>query len=69
MGQGAAASLPETGGDVIEHQRAGFQVAFGQRRLDGGLAFGQPVECAVEFILVDLAKVGDRPQAGAGGLG
>jgi len=47
----------------MEHQRAILQVAFGQGGFDGGLAFAQPVERGVKFILVDFAQVEGRPQA------
>jgi hypothetical protein len=41
-------------------------MAFGKRRLDGRLARQQPVQRGVEFVLVDIAKIEDFPQAGGG---
>jgi hypothetical protein len=31
-------------------------MAFGQSGFDGGLALQQPVECGVEFVVIDLAE-------------
>jgi MFS family permease len=42
-------------------------MAFGQRRLDRGLAFQQPVECIVKFALIDLAEAELSAEARCGG--
>ena len=39
-------------------------MAPGQRRLNGGLALQQPVECRVEFGVIDLAKAERLAEAG-----
>ena len=41
----------------------------GQRRLDRGLALQQPVECIVEFVLIDLAEAELFAEARCGGGG
>ena len=53
--------------NVVEHQRAVAEMAFGQRGLDGRLAFQQPIERGVEFVLVDLAESERLAEAGGGG--
>ena len=51
---------------VVEHQRTAGEMAFGEGRLDRRLADRQPVEGAVELVLVDhsetelFAKAGGR---------
>ena len=66
LGERTAAAFQVARRDVVEHQRTAGEMAFGKRRLDGGLADRQPVECAIEFVLIDqpeselLAKAGSR---------
>src|SRR3954471_2382026 len=64
FGQRTAASLQVARRDVVEHQRAILQMAPGQRGLDGRLARQQPVECGVEFIVIDCAETERFAQAG-----
>src|SRR6202521_4647868 len=64
LGQWTAASLHVARRDIVEHEGAVGQVAFGQRRLDGRLASQQPVQCGVEFVLIDIAEIEDFTQAG-----
>ena len=52
----AAPSLQIARRDVVEHQRAVLEMPLRQRRLDRRLAFGEPVERGVEFVLVDRAQ-------------
>ena len=44
-------------------------MALGQRGLDGGLALQQPVQCGVEFVLVDIAEAEHFAEAAGGGGG
>jgi hypothetical protein len=44
-------------------------MAAGQRRLDGGLAHRQPVEGAIEFLLVDRPQAEFGAETGGGGVG
>ncbi len=69
LGQGAAAALHVARSDVIEHQRAAGEMAAGQRRLNGGLAHRQPVEGAIEFLLVDRPQAEFGAETGGGGVG
>jgi hypothetical protein len=64
FGQRTAASCHIAGRDVVEHQCAVLEVAPGQRGLDGGLACQQPIECRIEFIVVDLAETERFAKAG-----
>jgi hypothetical protein len=52
LGQRAAAALEVGRGDVVEHERPLAQVAAGERAFDPLLASEQPVERAVELVLV-----------------
>ena len=79
LGERAAAPLHVARRDVVEHERAVGEMAFGQSGLDGGLALQQPVQRGVEFVFVDdaeaehLAKARGgrcrRESAGGGKLG
>jgi hypothetical protein len=70
FGQRTAAPLHIARRDVVENQRAILQVALGQSGLDGGLARQQPVECCVEFVVIDLAETERFAEAaGRGGRG
>ena len=62
-----AAAFQVAGGDIVEHQSAVLQVLLGECGLDGGLALEQPVECGVEFVLIDLAQAEHGAEAGGGG--
>ena len=44
-------------------------MAFGQRGLDRGLALQQPVQCMVEFVLIDLTEAEQFAEARCGGGG
>ena len=68
-GERAAASFHVARRDVVEHQRAVAEMALGQRGLDGGLALQQPVQCGVEFVLVDIAEAEHFAEAAGGGGG
>ena len=67
LGERAATPFHVARGDVVEHERAVAEMAFGQRGLDGRLAFQQPVERGVEFVLVDLAEAEHLAEARGGG--
>jgi len=62
LGERAATPFHVARRNVVEHQHAVAEMAFGQRGLDGGLAFQQPIERGVEFVLVDLAETEDRAE-------
>jgi len=44
-------------------------MAFGQNGFDGGLAFQQPVEGGVEFVVIDRAETERFAEAGGGRVG
>jgi len=66
LGQRTAASRQVARGDVVEHEGAVLQMAFGQCGLDGGLALQQPVERGVEFVVSDRAETECFAEAGGG---
>ena len=68
LGQRAAPAFQIARRDVVEHQGAAGEVAFGEGRLDRRLAHREPVQSAVEFVLVDHAEAELLAQAGAGGV-
>jgi hypothetical protein len=59
LGQWTAASFHVARRDIVEHQRAVGDVAFGQSDFDGGLTGEQPVQGGVEFVFIDLVQVED----------
>jgi hypothetical protein len=63
-GQRTAAAFHVARRDIVEHQRAVLQMAFGQCGFDGGLALQQPVECCVEFGIADVAEAERFAEAG-----
>jgi hypothetical protein len=79
LGERAAAAFQVARRHVVEHQRTAGEMVFGEGRLDCRLADRQPVECAVELVLVDhpeselLAEAGGRgvrrQRPGGGKLG
>src|SRR5438874_13576785 len=79
LGKRAAAAFQVARRHVVEHQRTAGEMAFGKGRLDCWLAYRQPVECAIELVLVDhpeselLAEAGGRgvrrQRAGGGKFG
>ena len=68
LGERAAAAFHVARCHIVEHERAAAEMAPGQRRLDRRLADRQPVESAVELLLVDGTEAELGPEAGAGGL-
>jgi hypothetical protein len=56
LGERAATPFHVARRNVVQHERAVDQMAFGQSGLDGGLTLQQPVRRGVEFGLVDLAE-------------
>ena len=64
FGQRTAAAFHVARRDIVEHQRAVLQMAFGQRGLDGGLALQQPVQCGIEFGVADVAEAERFAEAG-----
>ena len=68
LGERTAAPFQIAGRDVVEHQRAAAEMALGQRRLDRWLAHRQPVERAVELVLVDHAQAELLAQARGRGV-
>ena len=69
LGKRAAAPFHVARRDVVEHERAVGEMAFGQSGLDGGLTLQQPVQRGVEFVLVDLAEAEHLAEARGGGCG
>jgi hypothetical protein len=67
--QFAAASFEIGGGDIVEQQRAVFQVAAGQQRFDKRLLAAQPVERGIDFLGGDAAEPQHLAQRMAGGGG
>ena len=70
LGQRAAPPFEVGGGQVVEHQGAVAQVAFGQTLLDDALALEQPVHRGVELVFVDVLDaelLGQRIARGVGG--
>ena len=69
FGKRTAAAFHVAGGDIVEHQCTVPQMLPGQRRLDGGLALQQPVECGVKFVFIDIAETqhGSQARCGRGG--
>ena len=65
--QFAAPSLQIARSDIVEHEHAVLEVAFGEDFLDVGLAAAQEVEGGVEFVLVDSAEVQHRAERVGGG--
>ena len=53
LGEWTAAAFQVARRHVVEHQRAAGEMTFGKGRLDSWLAHCQPVEGAVELVLVD----------------
>ena len=66
FGQRTAASFQVARGDVIEHQGAVLEMAFGQCGLDSGLALQQPVERGVEFVVSKRTETEGFAEAGGG---
>jgi hypothetical protein len=60
--QGTALPLEVGGAHVVEHQRAVFQMPFGQFLLDLGLALPQPVHRRVESLGIGLLHLEDLGQ-------
>src|SRR5207237_4390967 len=79
LGKRTATAFQVARRHVVEHQCAAGEMAFGKRRLDRRLADRQPVQCAIELVLVDhpeselLAEAGGRrvrrQRPGGGKLG
>src|SRR4051794_1790860 len=69
LGEFAAAALHVARGHVAGDKRAVVQVPPGERRFDRGLALREPVERAVELVLVDRAQAYELAEARGGGLG
>src|SRR4051794_21912835 len=69
LGQRTAASLEVARGDVVEHEGAVLEMAFGQGGLDGGLTLAQPVERGVEFVVSDRAETEGCAEAGGRRVG
>src|SRR4051812_14161145 len=69
LGQRAAAPLKIARRDIVEHEGAVVEMAFGQRGLDGSLARQQPVERGVEFVVSDLTQTKGFAQAGGRRIG
>ena len=79
LGKPAATAFQIARRDVVEHQGATGEMAFGKHRLDRWLAHQKPVECAVEFVLIDHPETQlfakgrgrclGRKRAGGGELG
>ena len=67
--QFAASSFEIGRGDVVEQQRAIFQVTAGQRGFDERLLASQPVERGIHLLGGDLAEPQDLAQRMAGGGG
>jgi hypothetical protein len=67
LGERAATPLHIARGDVVEHERAVAEMAFGQRGLDRGLALQQPIERSVELVFIDLADAEHLAEARSGG--
>src|SRR6202042_1414294 len=69
LGQRTAASFHVARRDVVEDQHAIGQMAFAQDGFDGRLAHQQPVECGVEFVVIDVAETERFAEAGGCGGG
>ena len=65
--QFAAPSLQIARSDVVEHEHAVLEVAFGEDFLDVGLAAAQKVQGGVEFVLVDRAEAEHGAERVGGG--
>src|SRR5271165_4897786 len=66
-GERAAAAFHVARRDVVQHQRAVGEMTSGQRGLDRGLARQQPVQCMVEFVLIDVTETEQFAEARRGG--
>ena len=63
-GELAAGAFDVAGGEVVEGEGAGLEMARGEMALDGGLALGEPVHGLVEIV---GGGVGDVEEGGEGG--
>ncbi len=63
-GELAAGAFEVAGGEVVEGEGAGLEMARGEMALDGGLALGEPVHGLVEIV---GGGVGDVEEGGEGG--
>ena len=66
-GELAAGALEVAGGDVVQGEGAGGEVAFRELALDGGLAQGEPVHGVVEVVGGGVAEVEQGGEGGAAG--
>ncbi len=66
-GELAAGALEVAGGDVVQGEGAGGEVAFRELALDGGLAQGEPVHGVVEVGGGGVAEVEQGGEGGAAG--
>jgi hypothetical protein len=65
--QFAAAPFEIGRGDIIEQQRAIFQMAAGQRSFDEGLLAAEPIERGIDLLGGDTAEPQNLTQRMAGG--
>src|SRR6202030_4489385 len=68
LGERTATAFQVARRHVVEHQCAAAEMAFGEGRLDCRLADRQPVEGAIELILVDHPESELFPKAGGGSV-